>query len=163
MIRALYISLIALAAAACSSTSDAPAQKTAAAAVLAEPNSGLPPEGLPPQKLQPGECGLFLWGMAAPRRFVFFTKGTSSEALVLHEGAPLQLAVTEAGGDVFGQFFTEAQYLSFDGQWSVQLGIKPGEILEGGQRVDSGRLVIRGADGWETVQPVTGVRACLPG
>ncbi|KCZ95008.1 hypothetical protein HHI_07162 [Hyphomonas hirschiana VP5] len=123
----------------------------------------IPVEGLPPQTLAAGECGLFLWGMAAPRRFTFFTEASSGEALMLHEGAPMTLVVTDSNGEVFGQFFTQIQYLSADGKWSVNLTLNPGEVLEGGQRVESGRLVTTGADGWETVLPVTGVRACIPG
>lgn len=123
----------------------------------------VPAEGLPPQTLDAGECGLFLWGMAAPRRFTFFTEASSSEALILHEGTPQKLVATETNGEVFGQFFTEIQYLSADGAWSVNVSLKPGEMLEGGQRVESGRLVTTGSDGWETVLPVTGVRACIPG
>ena len=46
---------------------------------------------------------------------------------------------------------------------ATDLSLKPGELLEGGQRIESGRLVTTDADGWETVLPVTGVRACIPG
>ncbi|MBA4225268.1 MAG: hypothetical protein C0456_01440 [Hyphomonas sp.] len=162
MIRLLSISLIAGCLAGCAS---GPAAKQTASAVAAmeSPVAEVPAEGLPPQKLAAGECGLFLWGMAAPRRFTFFTEASSGEALVLHNGAAQRLIVTDTDGEVFGQFFTETQYLSADGTWSVNLSLKPGEMLEGGQRVESGRLVTTGADGWETVLPVTGVRACIPG
>lgn len=147
--------------AACSSAPKA--EDPAALTRLAAPSAEVPVEGLPAQKLAPGECGLFLWGMSAPRRFVFFTEASSGQALILHDNAPQKLTVTEAGGEVFGQFFTETGYTAPGADWTVTLSLTPGELLEGGQRVRSARLVTRGADGWETVLPVTGVRACMPG
>lgn len=161
MIRLLTVILPAILVAGCAATPAAPASGSPVSAMssIAE----VPPDGLPPQALAAGECGLFLWEMAAPRRFTFFTEASSGEALVLHESAPQKLIMTDTNGEVFGQFFTEMQYLSADGTWSVNLTLKPGEVLEGGQRVESGRLVTTGADGWETVLPVTGVRACIPG
>lgn len=138
-------------------------EEPARIAKLATPVPELPVEGLPPQKLAPGECGLFLWGMSAPRRFVFFAKASSATALFLHEGAPLQVALTDTGGEVFGQFFTETTYMTATGDMAVELVLTPGDILEGGQQVRSGRIVSRGKDGWETVLPVTGARACMPG
>lgn len=162
MIRLLSISLIAGCLTGCAS-GPAAKQTGSAVAAMESPVAEVPADGLPPQKLAAGECGLFLWGMAAPRRFIFFTEPSSGEALVLHNGAAQRLIVTNTDGEVFGQFFTETQYLSADGTWSVNLSLKPGEMLEGGQRVESGRLVTTGADGWETVLPVTGVRACIPG
>lgn len=157
--RIALLSLLIASACAASPRSDEPA----AIANLAAAPPEVPAEGLPAQKLAPGECGLFLWGMSAPRRFVFFTEASSGEALILHDGAPQRLVVAEAGGEVFGQFFTESGYTAPGANWTVILTLAPGELLEGGQRVRSGRLVTRGADGWETVLPVTGVRACMPG
>lgn len=162
MIRPLAILFTSFLIASCTSTpkdSTARLSENALEATIAE----VPAEGLPPQTLEAGECGLFLWVMAAPRRFTFFAEASSSEALMLHEGTPQKLIATETDGEVFGQFFTEIQYLSADGAWSVNVSLKPGEMLEGGQRVESGRLVTTGSDGWETVLPVTGVRACIPG
>jgi hypothetical protein len=162
MIRPLIVTFVVGGLAGCASAPDkAPTGSPVAA--MESPVAEVPAEGLPPQELEAGECGLFLWGMAAPRRFTFFSEASTGEALMLHEGTAQKLIVTDTNGEVFGQFFTETQYLSADGTWSVNLSLKPGEILEGGQRVESGRLVTTGADGWETVLPVTGVRACIPG
>lgn len=161
MIRLLTVMLPTILVASCATAPAAPAAGSPVSAMSSI--SEVPVDGLPPQVLAAGECGLFLWGMAAPRRFTFFTEASSGEALVLHESAPQKLIMTDTNGEVFGQFFTEMQYLSADGTWSINLTLKPGEVLEGGQRVESGRLVTTGADGWETVLPVTGVRACIPG
>lgn len=161
MIRFLAILLPAIAVSSCA-TDPAKSDAGSPAAVMS-PVAEVPVSGLPPQTLSAGECGLFLWEMAAPRRFIFFTEASSGEALVLQESAPQKLVMTDTNGEVFGQFFTEMQYLSADGNWSINLSLKPGEVLEGGQRVESGRLVTTGADGWETVVPITGVRACIPG
>lgn len=125
--------------------------------------SGVPDEGLPPQRLAPGKCGLFLWGMSAPRQFVFFAESPVTTALVLLEGQPVSLPVTAAGGEVFGQFVSQLKFADAAAGREVEVTLKPGEVLEGGQRVDSGNIVIRTAEGWETILPVTGVRACIPG
>ncbi len=124
--------------------------------------STVPSEGLPPQRLEPGQCGLFLWGMPAPRKFVFFTDGNGSATVLIHD-APVALPMASAGGDVFGQFMTEMTFSDSGAGRSVTLSIKPGEVLEGGQRVASGTLQFRESEGWETILPVTGVRTCLPG
>ena len=163
MIRSATILAVSLGLAACASNGTSDEKAAAIAKAANQPAIDAPAEGLPPQQLKPGECGLFLWNMTAPRRFVFFTEATSGSALVLHEGQPVTLFATETGGDVFGQFFTETDYLSGDGRHAVRLTVNPGEMIDGGQRVETGRLVTLGADGWETVLPVTGVRACIPG
>jgi hypothetical protein len=162
MIRLIFITAACTLFSACA-TGPSEQSRSSPVQAMESPVSEVPVEGLPPQRLAAGECGLFLWGMAAPRRFTFFTKSTSGDALILLDGAPENLVVTDTNGEVFGQFFTETQYLSADGKWAVNLSLKPGELLEGGQRIESGRLVTTGADGWETVLPVTGVRACIPG
>lgn len=161
MMKPLTVLLMAGFLAACTSTPDEDA-RTAAAALPAVARD-VPVDGLPPQRLAPGECGLFLWGMSAPRKFVFFSKGTSGEALVLIEDQPQRIEMTSAGGDVFGQFLTEMSFRDSAAGTDVAVTLNPGEPLEGGQRVASGSLLMRKADGWETVLPVTGVRACLPG
>jgi uncharacterized protein YfaS (alpha-2-macroglobulin family) len=71
--------------------------------------------------------------------------------------------VTAAGGEVFGQFVSQLKFADTAAGREVEVTLKPGEVLEGGQRVDSGNIVIRTAEGWETILPVTGVRACIPG
>lgn len=160
MIRSLSVPVAAALLAACST---APSGNTEKAIAATEAAARAPAEGLPPQRLTPGECGLFLWGMAAPRKFVFFAKATSGDALVLIDDAPKTLAMAGASGDVFGQFLTEMEYAGAASARRVKVSLKPGEVLEGGQRVESGTILFIGADGWETVLPVTGVRACMPG
>ncbi len=161
MMKRLTILIIASMAAACASNPD----EREAIAAVAPPvaTSDVPADGLPPQRLAPGECGLFLWGMSAPRKFVFFSEGTSGEALVLIEDEPKTLKMTSAGGDVFGQFLTEMGFQDAAAGTKVAVTLNPGEPLEGGQRIDSGSVLMRKADGWETVLPVTGVRVCMPG
>lgn len=124
----------------------------------------VPSDGLPPQKLEPGECGLFLWSQSAPRRFVFFTEATSGTAQLFHEGDVIRLQMTDSHGDIFGQFQTDSAYITIGANpLFVDVALIPGDLLEGGQRVASGRILIRAGDGWETVLPVTGARACMPG
>jgi hypothetical protein len=125
--------------------------------------SAVPDAGLPPQRLAPGKCGLFLWGMSAPRQFVFFAESPATSGLVLLDGGPVRLPVTSSGGEVFGQFVSELELEEAATGRVVEITLKPGENLDGGQRVDSGNITIRDAEGWETILPVTGVRACMPG
>jgi hypothetical protein len=149
---------VTLFAACASSTGSDPTGKMAPAVAT----SSVPDEGLPPQRLKPGECGLFLWGMSAPRKFVFFTNGTGT-ASVLVDDTPVSLPLSSANGNVFGQFMTSMTFRDAATGGSVTVEIEPGEPLEGGQRVESGTLQFRDTEGWETILPITGVRACLPG
>jgi hypothetical protein len=161
MTRSALFVLAAAALAACAGTpkeNPAATAETRAAAI-----DSVPDTGLPPQRLEPGQCGLFLWSMSAPRKFVFFSEATSGAALVLIDDVPVRVKMTSAGGDVFGQFLTNSEFQDAATGRIVQVMINPGEPLEGGQRVESGNLLVHNADGWETVLPVTGVRACLPG
>jgi hypothetical protein len=160
MKKSLFLAAALCALAACASS---PEQEAAKAAAAAPAISTVPAEGLPPQRLAPGECGLFLWSMSAPRRFVFFTKGSSGDALVLIGDKTTTIPMTSAGGDVFGQFLTKMTFEDLASKAKVSVSIDPGKPLEGGQRVESGNIQFRDADGWETVLPVTGVRACMPG
>lgn len=160
MKKSLFLAAAICTIAACAGS---PERGAARAAEAAAAISAVPAEGLPPQRLDAGQCGLFLWGMSAPRRFVFFTEGSSGDALVLLGETPTTIPMTSAGGDVFGQFLTRMSFEDPASKAKVTVSIKPGEPLEGGQRVDSGNILFRDAEGWETVLPVTGVRACMPG
>jgi len=158
--RALLLASAIAAMTACAGTPDAsPAADTQSAAATRD----VPAEGLLPQRLAPGQCGLFLWGMSAPRKFVFFTEGTAGDALILIDDMATRLPMTSAGGDVFGQFLTQMGFTDAATGSTVVVTIEPGEALEGGQRVDTGNILFRNAEGWETILPVTGVRACMPG
>ncbi len=160
MMRTALLAALLTALTACSHDAGRDAAKPAPEASAL---SGVPDEGLPPQRLAPGKCGLFLWGMSAPRKFVFFAESPVTTGLVLLDGQPVSLPVTAAGGEVFGQFVSELRFADVASGREVEVTLKPGEVLEGGQRVDSGNIVIRTAEGWETILPVTGVRACIPG
>ncbi|MBI1401523.1 hypothetical protein [Hyphomonas sp.] len=161
MTRSALFVLAAAALAACAGTpkeNSAATAETRAAAIDTVPDTGLPA-----QRLEPGQCGLFLWSMSAPRKFVFFSEATSGGGLVLINDEPVRVQMTSTGGDVFGQFLTNSEFQDATTGRIVQVMINPGESLEGGQRVESGNLLVHNTDGWETVLPVTGVRACLPG
>ncbi len=122
--------------------------------------ASLPSRGLPPQSLAVDECGLFLWSISGTPQFVFFSKATSGAATVLLDGMPTDISQTSSGGDVFGQFLTRQTFAAPAGV-SVDVAFEPGEELIDGQRIDSGRIIITDAEGWETILPVLGVRACL--
>lgn len=160
MMRPFLLAALIAALPACSHdpNPDAAPPRSASQAIASVPEAGLPP-----QRLAPGKCGLFLWGMSAPRQFVLFAESPVTNALVLVNGAPVSLPMTAAGGEVFGQFVTDMRFADTASRTEVQVTLRPGEVLEGGQRVDSGNILYRNAEGWETILPVTGVRACMPG
>jgi len=121
--------------------------------------NSVPSSGLGPQELLSGECGLFLWSQTDTTKFIFFSKALSGTALFAQGETPIQLIQTGAGGEIFGQFNTEMGFASPDNR-QVQLSVVPGDLLEGGQRIQSGLLSLTDREGWRTKLPVLGVRAC---
>ena len=156
------LSLIMVALAACSSTPEVDPEEARAMMLAQRPAiDSVPSSGLGPQELPPGECGLFLWSQTDLTKFIFFTKALSDEALFAQGEAPITLFRTAAGGSIFGQFNTRMTYQSTDGR-QVDLEITPGDMLDGGQRIENGLLNLTDSEGWQTKLPVLGVRACQP-
>jgi hypothetical protein len=116
---------------------------------------------LPGQDLAPGECGLFLWTQGTPRRFIYFSRAGAATAESMLAETRQTLALVRQGGTLFGQFMTEMDYVTPEGE-SVSLQITPGDMVDGGQKIASGRFKLLNAGGWETVIPVAGLRACQP-
>lgn len=121
----------------------------------------IPPTGLPPQNLASNECGLFLWSKTNISQFIFFTRAGEDTALFLLDDTPTELNTVSVGGNVFGQFFTETNYQSSEGQ-AFSLSFIPGEGLANGARISSGGIQYKNDDGWKTVLPVLGARVCQP-
>lgn len=136
------------------------ASGTSAAPVAPAPDVAIA-GNLPAQDLSLGECGLFLWTQGDPRRFIYFSKAGASTAETMLAETQQRLAMVRQGGTLFGQFMTEMDYISPESE-SVSLRISPGETVEGGQKISSGRIIILNSGGWETVIPVSGLRACQP-
>ncbi|MEM9670584.1 MAG: hypothetical protein AAF950_16835 [Pseudomonadota bacterium] len=118
--------------------------------------------GLPPQSLRAGECGLFLWSQTEITQLVFFARAGESSASVFLDGAPTPLTLRSAKGDIFGQFLTDLEYTVSNAERALSVVYTPGEELEGGARISSGRISYIDAEGWTRVLPVLGVRACQP-
>jgi len=154
-----FASLFLLALAGCSSTN--PGHESVRAGGTGTPAAPARPGELGPQTLQPDECALFLWTATEPRRFIFFSKAGSKAAKLSLQGMETDLIQTGASGDLFGQFMTETVF-SAPGQ-TITVSLTPGEEIEGGQRIRSGKILIRDGEGWETILPVLGLRACQPG
>lgn len=148
------LGLAVLAVSACSSTPQA--RDTSQGAAV----SGVPERGLPAQRLEYGSCGLFLWSLSGEPTFTFFSEATTGRANMLIGDQARELTQTGAGGDIFGQFTTRQVFSSPSTGHTVDVQVEPGESLIDGQRVDNGRLKLIDAEGWETVIPVSGVRAC---
>ena len=119
------------------------------------------PGNLPSQTLPGGECALFLWTQGEPRRFIFFSRASTGVAEVMFSEGQQTLTLTRQGGTLFGQFMTDMDFVTPASE-SVNLRITPGELVENGQKISSGRIKILNAGGWETLIPVVGIRACQP-
>jgi len=119
--------------------------------------------GLGPQVLEQGECGLFLWTLAEPRKLVFFSKAGSGAALSMIAESEAQYVQTSSAGDIFGQFKTDMTFATEASGETLNVSIAPGDMLEDGQRTEAASLTLTGGDGWETIVPVRGVRACRAG
>lgn len=119
----------------------------------------VPSSALGPQDLLAGDCALFLWSQTDVSKFIFFSKALSGTALFAQGETPIELTQVAAGGDIFGQFNTRLSYQTEDGR-SVSVSIVPGDVLEGGQRIERGIINVRDLEGWDTKLPVLGVRAC---
>ncbi|MEM9740838.1 MAG: hypothetical protein AAF829_13335 [Pseudomonadota bacterium] len=121
----------------------------------------VPRRGLPAQELDVGECGLFLWSLSGEPTFIFFAKATQNSATMLIGAQERTLARTASDGDIFGQFMTQMGWVSPDTGHRVDLVFEAGELLGEGQRISNGRIKLVDGEGWETIIPVAGVRACL--
>lgn len=143
----------------CQSNELDPAEQRAKMLAMKPAIDSVPNSALGPQELLAGECGLFLWSQTDVSKFIFYSKALSGNALIAQDDVPIALTQIGAGGDIFGQFNTQMTYLSDDGR-EVALTLDAGELLDGGQRIESGLINIRDREGWDTKLPVLGVRAC---
>lgn len=131
------------------------------APVAAQAVDSMPPTGLPAQELAIGECGLFLYSLSGEPTFLFFSRATEGSAKMLIGGETQLLSQTAAGGEIFGQFMTQTDWVSAGTGHRVDLEVEPGEPMIDGQRVTSGRIRLIDSEGWETIIPIGGVRACM--
>ena len=118
-------------------------------------------DSLPAQTLDPGTCGLFLWTQDEPRRFILFYPAGAGTAEAVVDGRRTQLQVESQGGEIFAQFMTEMTFRRTGGL-PVALSMQPGELIEGGRRVPSARMISQDEEGWETIMPLAGLTACQP-
>lgn len=138
-----------------------PADGALVAQGLAPAVTLVPRSGIGPQTLESGDCALFLWSKTDASQFIFFQKAGSGTARLRIGDETVDAPQTFNRGEVFGQFMTEQAFITPSAE-TVQLAFQPGEELQSGQRIDSGRLTITAEQGWRTVIPVLGVRACQP-
>lgn len=101
--------------------------------------------------LKPGECGMFGWSADEKRDFVFFAD--EKTARYNSVTGPEDLTAQSA--------FPSLDYLDKAGG-SVTLRLGQGEVMNGGMRYPTARIVTLTDDGWERLQPVAIVRSCQP-
>ena len=155
------IGILACISACASSPKKAPPPEPIPVTAMRPAIDGVPKSALGPQELAPGECGLFLWSQTDASKFIFFSRALSDRAVFAQADAPLTLSLVRAGGDIFGQFNTEMAFVAEDGR-TLMLAFAPGEVLDGGQRIEDGLISVTDLTGWQTKVPVLGVRACQP-
>nr|WP_156780829.1 hypothetical protein [Hyphomonas sp. Mor2] len=143
----------------CQSNEIDPMEERARLLAMKPAIDSVPSSGLGPQELLAGECGLFLWSQTDVSKFIFFSKALSGTAVFAQGEEPITLTQVTAGGDIFGQFNTDMFYFTEDGR-ELSLTMTPGDLLDGGQRIERGLITIRDREGWDTKLPVLGVRAC---
>ncbi|MCR9269594.1 MAG: hypothetical protein ACX94B_12210 [Henriciella sp.] len=158
----LFLGAALLLMSGCASTPELTPEQERALLLAQRPAiDSVPSSGLGPQDLPAGECGLFLWSKTDLSKLIFFSKALSGQAVFAQGEDPITLTQTGAGGDIFGQFNTRMSYLSGDGR-EIRLDLVPGDMMNGGQRLQSSLVNLVDAEGWQTVLPVLGVRACQP-
>lgn len=145
---------------ACATAAPKPASANKAMSTI--PSVEAPTSGLTAQQLRTGECGLFLWTKGLPNTLIFFSKAGTNAALIKSNNAEEPATLIRVEGDIFGQFMTRQTYQTSNNV-IVSLSFSAGKTMEDGQRIDNGRLTRRSTEGWETIIPVVGVRACQPG
>ena len=152
---------LALTVAGCATTGTQTAATPAPA--IAPPTVDAPEIGrIPEGALPAGECGMLLWTVEAEQPALIFRSVVGEGALMTIDGAPIELALTSAAGDArFGVSANEA-FLGAAGV-VVEVGVTFGLAFDGGSYVEKGRLIVRGADGWERVAPVAGLAGCRAG
>ena len=158
---ALSAAALALLVTGCQSSGGGPDAERARLLAMRPANDSIPQSALGPQTLDPGECGLFLWSKTDVTKFIFYSEALTGAARFAKDELPIELVQTGAGGNIFGQFNTRMSYQSEDGL-GFDLRIEPGEVLEGGQRIESGMITTIDPEGWQTKLPVLGVRAGQP-
>ena len=121
--------------------------------------SSVASSGLGHQDVQQGDGGLFIWSQTEVSRFSYFSRALTGQAVFAQDDSPVRMTQTSAGGDIFGQFNTRMEYITTDNR-AVELTLEPGELLQGGQRLERGLLSLADREGWLTKLPVLGVRAC---
>ena len=118
---------------------------------------------LPAQRLHPNDCGVFLFERRPPNRFVFFEDLSARTVKILHEGAVLELGVTEQSGAlVTGESFRRV-YLDAPNNRTFILTGEVGEDTGSGPRLEAVLLTVQTLDGGRVVRPLGGVRSCRDG
>jgi len=124
---------------------------SACATTPAELNSKTETAGLPTSDLSPGQCGLFGWSTGETRDFIFYADDKSA-----------RYASADGPVDLVAQSdFPATGYTDPSGH-TVTLRLGEGEVMDGGMRYPTARIVTVTDEGWERFQPVAIVRTCQP-
>lgn len=159
--RMILIAGAAMAASACVVTGSVPGGDVDG--VLQPPQAAAPVSALPAQSLQPGQCGLFLFGVRPPNPFVVFEDEDARTVQIVHGGSRYTLPVTGqsapfVSGEAFGR-----RYIAAEDSLTFTLEGRVGEETRSGTRLEDVILTVAQPDGTRTVRPLGGVRNCREG
>lgn len=116
-------------------------------------------KGLPAQKLDRGACAMFLWGAGQGRPLQFFQDASLGDARLAISPEKLATRISGTAPVVEGLF--AKQTFELDGL-DISVVVKPANsrnVLKG-IPIPTGRMVVREADGRETILPVAGLFGC---
>ncbi len=116
-------------------------------------------KGLPAQQLDRGACAMFLWGAGQGRPLQFYQDASVGDARLAI--SPDRLATRTSGTSpvVEGLFANQTFKLN---ELEISVMVRPStsrNVLKG-IPIPTGRMVIKEADGRETILPVAGLFGC---
>ena len=133
-----------------------PAPAVAAKVIDEAPEIGkLGQLGLPPER-----CGMLLWTTENQRPALVFRSIAGEGADMIINGAPAHFAFETGEGDARYGVASVQRFRADASDVVVDVSAEFGLDFDNGAYVERGRLVVRGANGWERIAPVAGLVGC---
>lgn len=115
--------------------------------------------GLPAQKLKSGACAMFLWGAGHGRPLQFYQDASVGNARLAINPATLAKRERSEQQIVEG-FYANQMFRQGDLQITVTVKPAPSRNVLKGIPIPTGRMVVKEANGRETIIPVAGLFGC---
>lgn len=160
MIKRRWLSILLLMAA-CSTTADNSAETSQNAALTS--TEAPDPSPLDGYGIPSGRCGMILWTTTGGRVVPIFRSVDTTSASMRLDGEKVPLTLVSQDGPVQLGMRSQQKFIA---QEYEKLGIEVdadvtwGQTFPSGIYVNSGTVVVRGADGWSRILPVAGIAGC---